>query len=110
MNATLKDVVAEIDKDILARLIRIDSPTFDAHADVAHEEVLEIDATAPGVIGLDVPVVYPIISREDIRAPKRDVKLSVRVPLGARRRSYLLHFFSRIGLSGKSDRSDRTER
>ena len=40
MNATLKDVVAEIDKDILARLIRIDSPTFDAHADVTHEEVL----------------------------------------------------------------------
>src|SRR5207244_12868002 len=97
---------AEIDKDILARLIRIDSPTFDAHADVTHEEVLWIDTTAPGVIGFDVPVVYPIISCEDIRAPKRNVKLSVRVPLTPRPRSYLFHLLPGILSSRKSGRSD----
>src|SRR5690242_7905800 len=105
MNATLKDVVAEIDKGIMACLIRIDSPTFDAHADVTHEEVLKIHTPAPSVIGFDVPVVYPIISCEDIRAPKRNVKLSVRVPLRTRRRSYLFYFFPGILSSRKSGRS-----
>src|SRR5947207_13494503 len=101
METAPKNSVTEIDEDVFAFLVCINHPPFNPHADVAHEEVLEINATAPGVIGLDVPVVYPIISCEDIRAPKRDVKLSVRVQLRARRQGYLLHVFPRIGLSSQ---------
>jgi len=107
VEAALKNSVTEIDEDIFAFLVCINRPSFNPHANVAHEEVLEIDATTPGVIGLDVPVVYPIMSHEGIRAPKRDVKLSVRVPFRTRRRSYLFHFLPRILSSGKRGRSER---
>ena len=108
MNAILKDVVAEIDEDILACLPRISGPAFNADPDVTREKVLQIDATAPSVIGLDVAVIYPISPRENVCAPNRDVKLSVRVPLRTRRRSYLFHLFPGIANSGKSAGTDHT--
>src|SRR4029077_6915487 len=77
-------------------------PALNPDADVTHEEVLQIEATAPGMIGLEVAVVFPVVSCKNIGAPKRDVKFSVRVPLRARRRSYLFHFLPGILSSRKS--------
>jgi hypothetical protein len=110
VNAFVKDSVAEIDEDVLPSLPRINRPPFDPDTDITHKEVLEIDATAPGVVGLEITVIFPIISCEDIGTPKANVKLSVGIPLRARRRSgYLFYFFPGIAHSGKSSRSDHTE-
>ena len=62
--------VAEIDEDIFARLSRIDGPAFNPDTEVTVKEVFEIDATAPGVIGLDVAVILPIVSGETRRCPR----------------------------------------
>src|SRR4029450_9194851 len=78
VDATGKNSVAEIDEDILACLPGINHPALNSHAHVPHEKVFEIDATPPSVISLDVAVIYPICSRESIRAPKRDVDFLVR--------------------------------
>src|SRR5215475_5009660 len=86
-----KNSVAEVDKGVLARLPSIDCPAFNAHANITHEKVFEIDAAPPSVISLDIAVIYPVSSRENVRAPKRNVELPVRVPLRARRWSNLLH-------------------
>src|SRR6266581_2273466 len=67
VDATGKNSVAEIDEDIFARLVSINPPAFNPHANVTHE---------------------------NIRAPKRDVEFPVRVPLRARRWSNLLHFLA----------------
>jgi hypothetical protein len=48
--------------------LRINDPAFNPHADVTHEKVLKIDAAAPRVISLDIAVIYPIRSRENVRA------------------------------------------
>src|SRR5206468_12626892 len=94
LNAAREDSVAKINKDILACLPSIHCPALNAHTNVAHEKILEIDATPPGVISLDVAIIYPIGSRESVCAPKRDVEFPIRVPLGAGRRSNLLYFLS----------------
>src|SRR5207248_751459 len=95
------------------RRISIPPPTcpiaFHSDTDITHKEVLEIDATAPSVIGLEIPVIFPIVSCENVGAPKADVKLSVGVPLRARWRSHLFYFFPRIANSGKSSRSDHAK-
>src|SRR5882724_909261 len=84
-------------------------PAFDPDTDVAHKEILEIDATAPGVIGLEVPVIFPRISCENVGTPKANVKFSVGVPLRARwRSSHLFNFFPGIANPGKGGRSDGT--
>src|SRR4030095_9125234 len=94
VDATGKNSVAEIDEDILACLPSINNTAPNPHAHVPHEKVFEIDATAPSVIRLDVAVIYPIISCENVRAQKRDVEFPARVPLRARRWSNLLHFLA----------------
>src|SRR5438874_9607387 len=81
VDATGKNSVAEIDEDIFARLASINHPALNPHANVTHEKILEIKTTAPSVISLDIAVVSPIRSCENIRAPKRDVEFPVRVPL-----------------------------
>src|SRR6266478_6683021 len=108
-NTVLKNIVAEIDKDILARLPGACCPTFDPDAEVTVKEVFEIDTTAPGVIGLDVAVILPIVSGKHVRAPETHVKLVIGVPLRAGWWSYLFHFFPRILGSTKSCRSDHAE-
>ena len=104
-----KDSVAQIDEDVFTRLSRIEAKTFNTHTEITVKEVFEIDTTAPGVIGFKVPVGFPLAPGENVGSPQTDVKLVIGVPLRARRRSYLLHLFPRIGLSGKSDRSDHPE-
>src|SRR5512132_161785 len=94
VDATGKNSVAEIDEDILACLPSINHPALNPHAHVPHEKVFEIDTTAPSVISLDVAVIYPIISCENVRAPKRDVEFPVRVPLRARRWGNPLNFLA----------------
>src|SRR5437762_8317234 len=107
MNGMRKDVIAKIDEDVLTCLSRINHPSFNTHADVTHKEILEVDATAPGVIGFEIAVIFPIVSCKDVGAPQTNVKFSVRVPLRARwRSSYLFHFFPGILSAGKSGRSD----
>ena len=73
LNVIQKNSVAEIDEGIFARLSSIHCPTLNTHADVAHEKVFEINATPPRVISLNVTVIDPISSRENVRAPKRNV-------------------------------------
>ena len=92
VNATGKNIVAGIDKDILARLPSINHPALNPDTNVTHEKIFEIDATPPSVISLDVAVINPISSRENVCAPKRDVEFPVRVPLRTGRRSNLLDF------------------
>src|SRR5437868_5012718 len=97
MKVLVRDSVAEIDEDVFAGLSGVNGPAFDADTDVAHEEIFGIDPTAPGMISLEVAVTLPIVSCKHIRAPKRNVKLSVCVPLRTRwRSSYLLQFFARV--------------
>src|SRR5206468_3932088 len=108
-NAVLKNAVAEIDEDILACLPRINRPAFNPDTEITVKEVFEIDATAPGVIGLDVAVILPIVSGKHVRAPETHVKLVIGVPLRAGWWSYLFHFFPRILGSTKSCRSDHAE-
>ena len=99
---------AEIDKDIFTPLPRTRRPTFDTNTKVTMEEVLEVATTAPSVIGLDVAVIFPLVSCKNVSAPKAHVKLIIRVPLRARWRRDLLYLLSRIGLTtGKGDRIDR---
>jgi hypothetical protein len=100
VNAGLKDAVAEIDENILARLSGINRPTFNPDTEVTVKEVFEIDATAPSVIGLDIAVISPIVSRKHVRAPQTHVKLVIGVPLRAGWWSYLFHFLP--GILGSS--------
>ena len=55
----LKNPVAEIDEGTLARLSGTRRPSFDSDAEVTHEEVFDVSATAPSVIGLNVAVISP---------------------------------------------------
>src|SRR4029079_18399512 len=110
MDATGENSVAEINEDVLAGLVRINDPAFNSHADVTHEKVLKIDTTTPRVISLDITVIYPIRSRKNVRAPKRDIEFPVSVPLGARRWGHLLYFLTLISISGKSVRCEQRER
>src|SRR6478752_8464631 len=81
VDATGKNSVTEVDEEILACLVSINYPTFNPHTNVTHEKIFEVDATSPSVISLDIAVIDPIGSRENVCAPKRDVEFPVRVPL-----------------------------
>ena len=86
-------------------------PTFDTNTEVTVEEVFEIRTTAPRMIGLEVAIIFPSVSRKQVSAPKAHVKLIIRVPLRTRRRKrHLFHLLSRICFSsGKRDGGDRTD-
>ena len=89
-------------------LPRIHDPAFNPNAEVTVEEVFDVNTTAPGMIGLNVAIIFPIVSRKHVSAPKAHVKLVIRVPVRARWRRGLLYLLSRIGLTtGKGDRVDR---
>src|SRR5204862_4048833 len=94
MDAPDKNSVTKIDEYILACLPSINHPALNSHANITHEKVFEIDTTPPSVISLDVAVIYPISSRENVSAPQRDVAFPVRVPLRTRRWSNLLDFLA----------------
>src|SRR5262249_8317720 len=92
-DAALKNVVAEIDEGTFARLPGTRRPAFDSDTEITHEEVFDVCATAPSVIGLNVAIIDPFGSGENVGAPEAHIELVVCVPLRARRRSsYLLHF------------------
>ena len=57
----LKNLVAEIDERPLARLSGTRRPSFYSDAEVTHEEVFDVSATAPGVIGLKVAVISQFV-------------------------------------------------
>src|SRR6478735_6331963 len=109
VDAIGKNSVTEIDERILARLPSINHPALNPHTNVTHEKIFEVDATSPSVISLDVAVINPISSRENVCAPKRDVEFPVRVPLRTGRWSNLLDFLAGIANSCKSIRGDQTE-
>src|SRR6266498_2479108 len=110
VKAALKNSIAKIDENIFARLPGIGDPAFNPDTEITVEEVFEVDTTAPGVIGQKVAVILPVVCCENVGSPQTGVKLVIGVPLRARWwSSYLLHFLSGIGLSGKSDRSDYPE-
>ena len=79
-NPALKNVLAEIDKDVFMPLPCIDCPAFNPDTYVTAEKVFEVETTAPSMIGLKVTIVYPIVSCKNVRAPNSDVKLSVCIP------------------------------
>src|SRR5580765_3667587 len=89
-----KNSVAEIDEGILARLPSINHPALNPDANVTHEKIFEVNATPQSVISLDVAVINPISSRENVCAPKRDVEFPVRVPLRTGGWSNLLDFLA----------------
>src|SRR5437868_9528854 len=76
----------------------INRPAFNSHANVTHEKVFEIDTTAPGVIGLQVAVIFPLASCEDVGTPKANIKFSVGVPLRARSEEHTSELQSRFDL------------
>ena len=89
-----KNSVAEIDEGILARLPSINHPAFNPDTNITHEKIFEIDATPPSVISLDVAIINPVSSRENVCAQKRDVEFPVRVPLRTGRWSNLFDFLA----------------
>src|SRR4029077_92260 len=74
-------------------------PSFDTDTEVPVEKVFEVNGTAEGVIRLEVAIILPIVSRENISAPQTDVKLVVCVPLRTRWRRHLFHLLSGISLT-----------
>src|SRR5205807_8016931 len=74
---------------------RFRRPTFQADTKVAMEEVFDVDTAAPGVIRFKVPVIFPVILREDVGTPQTHVPFRVSIPLGARWRLLdLFHFLA----------------
>src|SRR5437667_12183567 len=104
--AARKNSIAEIDKGIFARLSGIDGPAFNPDTEVTMEEIFQVDTAAPRVIGLEVGIILPVVRGKNIGSPQTDVKLVIGVPLRTRWRGDLFYFFSGIGFSGKSSRSD----
>ena len=47
-------------------------------------ETFDVDAAAPGVIGLEVTVVLPVICGEYVGSPQTHVPFRIPIPLGAR--------------------------
>ncbi len=87
----------------------IDGPSFDSDAEIPAQEILCIQAAAPRMVRFDVTIIPPLIARKNVRTPKAYVEFVIRIPLGARRRGDLLHFFTRLLRAGKSDRGDRRD-
>src|SRR6266480_565410 len=104
-------------EDIEAVFAGIESESFNAHTEVAVEEIFYVAAAAPGVIATNVMVegaehrvvftgtLYDIHQPkirivlgvgESIGAPEVHIPFIVAVPLGTDRRRDLLHFFCRI--------------
>jgi hypothetical protein len=88
--------------------VGIHGPTLNAHAKVAMEKILGVKAATPGVIGVNVPVISPIVSGKCVRAPNANIPFVVRVPFRTRRGSHLFHIFAgvnfRPGLSSQAKR------
>ena len=72
----------------------IDDPSFKSDAEIPVEEILCIHAAAPRMIRFDVTITPPLVARKNLAYPKADVPFVVRIPLRARQRSDLLHFFA----------------
>src|SRR5258708_370087 len=95
----VEDAVIKIDKNILKRAPGIHRPTFNTDTEIPVEKVLEVNATAEGMICFEIAIILPIVARENVGAPQTDVKLVVSVPLRTRWRRHLFHLFSGIGFS-----------
>src|SRR6266568_4995753 len=106
-------------EDIEAVFTGVQGKSFNAHTEVAVEEIFYVAAAAPGVIAANVMVegaehgvaftgtLYDIHQPkirivlgvgESIGAPRVHIPFIVAVPLGTRRRRDLLHFFSRMAI------------
>jgi hypothetical protein len=83
-------------------------PALDAYAEVTVEKVFNVPATAPAVRTLQIAVILPTVSWENVCPPEAHVEFLIRVPLWTRRRSHLLYLFSGISFSAREgDRCDR---
>jgi hypothetical protein len=83
-------------------------PALDAYAEVTVEKVFNVPATAPAVRTLQIAVILPTVSWENVCPPKTHIKFLIRVPLRTRRRSHLLYLLSGISFSAREgDRRDR---
>src|SRR4029077_1090561 len=78
---------------------RFRCPAFQADTKIAMEEIFDVDAAAPGVIGLKITVIFPVSSRDYVGSPQTHVPFRVSIPLGARWSLDLLHFLPRISFS-----------
>src|SRR5437762_13024730 len=59
---------------------RFRRPTFQADTKVAMKEIFDVDAAAPGLIGLKIAVILPAISRAYVGAPQTYVPFRVLIP------------------------------
>src|SRR5881397_1453824 len=103
-------------EDIEAVFTGVQGKSFNAHTKVAVEKILDVGATAPGVIATNVMIegaehgvaftgtLYDIHQPkirivlgvgESIGAPEIHIPFVVTIPLGTRQRLDLLHFFFR---------------
>jgi hypothetical protein len=83
-------------------------PTLYTYAEVTVEKVFNIPATAPAVRILQIAVILPSVSWENVCAPEAHVKFLIRVPLWTWRRADLPYLLSRISLSAREgDGRDR---
>ena len=66
-----KDVPIKIDKDVVKRASGVHRPAFDTNAEITMEKIFKVDATAPGMVSLNVAVVWPRVSCENVSAQIR---------------------------------------
>src|SRR4030095_14021057 len=95
----VENAVIKVDKDILKRAPGVHGPSFNADTEVPVEKVLQVNATAKGMIRFEIAIILPIVSCENVGAPQTDVKLVVCVPLRTRWRRHLFHLLSGICFS-----------
>src|SRR5438132_10948192 len=95
----VRAAMSEINQDIHSRVPGTNRPPFETSSEVTVEKLREINTTAEGMIRLNVAIILPVVSCENVRAPQTDVKLVVCVPLRTRWRRHLFHFFSGISFS-----------
>lgn len=94
---------------IVARAVGREPKSFDANAEIFHEEIFEIDATAPGVIaaeeliiaaapaglkGVEQAVAMVLRAGEDVCAPETDIPFRVTIPVANFSLPGRLNFFS----------------
>src|SRR5437660_8156508 len=94
----LENAVAEIGEDIFTLLFCIDDPAFNPDTEITSEKVFKINTTTPGMVGLEVAVILPLVSCKNIGTPDTDVEFVIGVPFRTRRwPCHLLHLLAAIG-------------
>src|SRR5437588_13095786 len=79
--------------------------TLDSNSEVAAEEILEVGATAPGMIGAEIFIESPIGVRENISSPQVQIPFVIRIPFRAGRHDVRRFFRGRRERTSQSRRA-----